>query len=180
MLSHSPLSKYIYLRILCVYTLCLYSLSHTHTHTHIISSVAQNLSWFFTYHNKTSAYGWVSPHELYFGKKLNLRYLRVIGSINFMHVPKVKWRKLDVKSEKCILVSYSDEQKGYKCYHPWTKQVRVSHNIVFNESVSWYFPSSTNPDNSIPISEERSARPKCLYKKKKKLELFKRVQSHFG
>ena len=51
----------------------------------------------------------MSPHELYFGKKLNLRYLRVIGSINFMHVPKVKWRKLDVKSENCILVSYFDE-----------------------------------------------------------------------
>ena len=59
--------------------------------------------------NQTFANGGVSPHELYFGKKLNLRYLRVIGSINFMHVPKVKWRKLDVKSEKCILVSYFDE-----------------------------------------------------------------------
>ena len=37
---------------LCLYTLCLYSLSlshtHTYTHAHIIYFVAQNLSWFFT------------------------------------------------------------------------------------------------------------------------------------
>ena len=68
--------------------------------------------------NQTFAKGGVSPHELYFGKKPNLGHLRVFDNIAYVHVPKEKRRKLDVKSEKCILVSYSDEQKGYKCYHP--------------------------------------------------------------
>ena len=46
-------------------------------------------------------------------------------------------RKLDTKAKKCILVSYSDEQKGYKCYNPQTKQARVSRDVVFDESASW-------------------------------------------
>ena len=71
-----------------------------------------------------------------------------------MHVPKEKRRKLDAKSEKCILVGYLDEQKDYKCYNPLTKHARVSRDVVFDESASWYFPSSTNLDNSIPISED--------------------------
>ena len=59
--------------------------------------------------NRASANGGVSPHELYFGKKPNRG---VFGSIAYVHVPKEKRRKLDTKSEKCILVGYSDEQKG--------------------------------------------------------------------
>ena len=57
-------------------------------------------------------------------------------------------------SEKCVLVGYSYEQKGYKCYNPQTKQVRVSRDVVFDESASWYLPSPPTLDNSIPISED--------------------------
>ena len=39
--------------------------------------------------NQTSANG-VSPHELYFGRKLNLAHLRVFRSIAYVHVPKEK------------------------------------------------------------------------------------------
>ena len=65
----------------------------------------------------------MSAHGQYFGRKPNLRHLRVFGSIVYVHVPKEKQGKLDAKAEKCILVNYSDEQKGYKCYNPHTKQV---------------------------------------------------------
>ena len=51
----------------------------------------------------------VSAHEPYFGRKPNLRHLRVFGSIKYVHVPKEKRRKMDAKDEKCGLVSYSDE-----------------------------------------------------------------------
>ena len=74
---------------------------------------------------------------MYFGKKPNLGHLRVFGSIAYVHVPKEKWRKLNTKSEKCILIGYSNEQKGYKSYNPRTKQARVSYNVVFDDSASW-------------------------------------------
>ena len=62
--------------------------------------------------------------------------MRVFGSITYVHVRKEKLRKLDAKAEKCILVGYSDKQKGYKCYNPRTKQARVSRDVVFDESAS--------------------------------------------
>ena len=103
----------------------------------------------------------VSAHELYFGTKPNLRHLRVFGSIAYVHVPKEKRRKLDAKAEKCILVGYSDEQKGYKCYNPRTKQACVSRDVVFDESASWLLPLTPKPD-PIRALTMRSARLKCL------------------
>jgi hypothetical protein len=88
----------------------------------------------------------VSAHERYFGTKPNLRHLRVFGSIVYVHIPKEKRKKLDAKAEKCILVGYSDEQKGYKCYNPQTKQACVSRDVVFDESTSWYLPSAPQPE----------------------------------
>ena len=70
-----------------------------------------------------------------------------------MHIPSEKRRKLDPKSEKCILVGYSHEQKHYKCYNPLTKQVRVSRDVMFDESASWYL-LSTPTRNSNPIIED--------------------------
>ena len=98
----------------------------------------------------------VSAHELYFGTKPNLQHLRVFGSIAYVHVPKEKRRKLDAKAEKCILVSYSDEQKGYKCYNPRTKQACVSRDVVFDESASWYLPPTPIPDSNPSSDDEVS------------------------
>ena len=95
----------------------------------------------------------VSAHELYFGTKPNLRPLRVFGRIAYVPVPKEKQRKLDAKAEKCILVGYWDEQKGYKCYNPHTGQARVSHDFVFDESALWYLPPTPNL-NSNPSSDD--------------------------
>ena len=51
----------------------------------------------------------MSPHELYFEKKLKLAHLRAFGSIAYVHVPKEKHRKLNGKAKKCIMVSYSNK-----------------------------------------------------------------------
>ena len=74
-----------------------------------------------------------------------------------MHVPKEKRRKLDAKAEKCILVGYLDEQKGYKCYNPRIKQACVSRDVVFDESASWYLPPTpdlnSNPSSADEVNE---------------------------
>ena len=71
-----------------------------------------------------------------------------------MHGPDEKRRKLDQKYEKCILVGYSQEQKGYKCYNSQTKQVQVSQDVVFDESASWYALPSPN---FIPMTEDETS-----------------------
>ena len=58
-----------------------------------------------------------SLHELYFEQKPSLAHLWVISSIAYVHMWDEKWKKLDEKFEKFILVGYSDEEKGYKCYN---------------------------------------------------------------
>ena len=63
----------------------------------------------------------VTPHEKYYGKKPDLSHVRIFGSIAYVHIPDEKRQKLDPKSEKCILVWYSLEQKGYKCFNPSTQ-----------------------------------------------------------
>ena len=55
----------------------------------------------------------MSLHELYFKWKPNLAHLQVFGNIVYVQMPHEKQKKLDAKSEKCILVGYSDEQKVY-------------------------------------------------------------------
>jgi hypothetical protein len=98
----------------------------------------------------------VSLYEQYFGTKPNLRHLRVFGRIAYVHIPKENRKKLDAKAEKCILVSYSDERNGYKCYNPQTKRACVSRDVVFDESASWYLPSLPQPDLTVSFDGEVS------------------------
>ena len=71
----------------------------------------------------TSGVHEVTPHKKYFGKKPDLSHTRIFGTIAYVHIPYEKRKKLDPELEKCILVGYSLEQKGYKCYNPSTQKV---------------------------------------------------------
>ena len=102
----------------------------------------------------------------------------MFGSIAYVHVPKEKRTKLDAKAEKCILVGYSDEQKGYECYNPRTKQARVSRDVVYDESTSWYLPP-TRTSTPIQVWMMMSVRPRCL-RMNLKSGPTKRVRFHFG
>ena len=80
----------------------------------------------------------VTPEEKFTGRKPDLAHLKVFGCITYVHVPDELRTKLDPKAKKCVFIGYSLEQKGYKCYNPVTRQVRVSRDVVFDEMASWY------------------------------------------
>ena len=64
----------------------------------------------------------------------------ILGTIT-LEVRKIVDRyhaKYGRKVEKCIFVGYSLEQKGYHCYNPNTREIRVNRDVVFNELRSWY------------------------------------------
>ena len=42
-------------------------------------------------------------------------------------------KKLDDKAVKCFFVGYSSESKDYRLYHPQTKRILVSYDVVFVE-----------------------------------------------
>jgi hypothetical protein len=85
----------------------------------------------------TTMHGMTSK-EKYNGRKPNLSHLKVFGCIAYVHVPHELQTKLDLKAEKCVFIGYSYEQKGYKCYNPVTREMRVSRDVVFDEMSSWY------------------------------------------
>jgi len=76
--------------------------------------------------------------EKYSGRKPDLSHLKVFGCIDYVHVLDELWTKLDSKVEKCVFIGYSLEQKGYRCYNPVTRKMRVSRDVVFDEMSSWY------------------------------------------
>ncbi|MCO5571782.1 hypothetical protein L7F22_025530 [Adiantum nelumboides] len=76
--------------------------------------------------------------EKFIGKKLDVSHFKVFGCIAYVHVPDELRTKLDPKVKKSIFIGYSIEQKGYKCYNPVTRQVRVSRDVVFDEMATWY------------------------------------------
>ena len=50
---------------------------------------------------------------------------------------------------KMILVGYSLEEKGYKCFNPSIMKLRVSRDVVFDESASWYSVDSAPSNHPI-------------------------------
>ena len=59
-------------------------------------------------------------------------------------MPVQQRRKLDDKAVKCVFVGYSSESKGYRLYHPQTKRILVSRDVVFVEDAVQPSLSCTN------------------------------------
>ena len=59
-----------------------------------------------------------TPFEVFHGYKPEISHLRIIGSMDFSHIPKYDRRKLDAKSIECVFVGYCEDQKAYKIFHP--------------------------------------------------------------
>ena len=49
---------------------------------------------------------------------------------------------------------HSLEKKGYKCYNPSTRKVRVSLDVVFDESASWYELGTTTISFNLESAEQ--------------------------
>ena len=81
----------------------------------------------------TKALQSITPYEAWHGTKPSVAHLRVFGCLAYALVPQQHRRKLDDKAVKCIFVGYSSESKGYRLYHPQTKRILVSRDVVFVE-----------------------------------------------
>jgi hypothetical protein len=55
--------------------------------------------------------------EVWYNYKPSLSFLKIFGSICFVHVPKIKRDKFDKKAMPGIFVGYSTVSKAYKVYH---------------------------------------------------------------
>ena len=68
--------------------------------------------------------------------------LKVFGCIAFVHVPNNNQSKLYRRAEKCVVIGYASNKKGYKCCNPQTRKIYVSMNVLFFENKSYFNKNS--------------------------------------
>ena len=94
---------------------------------------ATHAAVYFMNRTPTATIHGMTPVEKFTGKKPDLSHLKVFGCLAYAHIPNELRLKLDPKAKKCVFIGYSLEQKGYRCYNPLTREVRVSRDVVFDE-----------------------------------------------
>ena len=62
----------------------------------------------------------------------------VFGCVAFVHLHKRQRNKLTPRALRCVFLGYAAYQKGYRCYHPSSKRMFVTMDVVFHED-SMYF-----------------------------------------
>ena len=75
-----------------------------------------------------------TPYERWYGKKPNLKHLKVFGCTAYAHIPDSQRQKLDKKAEKLRFVGYSIKSKGYRLLDEKTNNIVVRRDVVFNET----------------------------------------------
>ena len=100
-----------------------------------------------------------TPTELFYGKKPLISHLRVFGSSAFAHIPKGTRTKLDPRAEQCVLLSFDEAAKAYRCYRSSTRKVFISRDLLIDEAAPPK-PSSTSitpPTTSVDFTPAPTA-----------------------
>ena len=61
-----------------------------------------------------------------------------------MHLHKPLRNKLEPRALRCVFVGYALHQKGYRCYHPPSRKIYVTLDVVFHEK-DMYYSTSESP-----------------------------------
>lgn len=64
----------------------------------------------------------------------------VFGCVAFVHLHKHQRNKLTPRALRCVFLGYAAYQKGYRCFHPPSKRMFVTMDVIFHED-SMYFSS---------------------------------------
>ena len=85
----------------------------------------------------SSAVGFKTPFEAWYGIIPFLNILKVFGCLCFTHVPHIKGDKLDERALPEIFIQYSLTSKPYNIYQPQNGKIIVSRDIHFIEEEEW-------------------------------------------
>lgn len=105
----------------------------------------------------TRAVNGMTPLEAWSGFKPSVKHLKIFGSICYAHIPDVKRDKLDEKAEKCILIGYSSQSKGYRVFNIKTRKVFVSRDVKVDEDAYWDWNDSQVQERPAKVIEDKSS-----------------------
>ncbi|UYV63669.1 hypothetical protein LAZ67_2005275 [Cordylochernes scorpioides] len=80
-----------------------------------------------------SALGDKVTDELWSSRKPSVRHLKAFGCLAYSHIPTERRKKLDNRANRCILVGYSSQTKGYRLWCPETQHVIQAKHVKFDE-----------------------------------------------
>ena len=75
----------------------------------------------------------LTPYQLWFGKKPNLKHIRTFRCMMYSHVPEGERRKLDKKAHKLWFVGNTESTENYKLCDEVKRRCFVRHDVIFNE-----------------------------------------------
>ena len=84
----------------------------------------------------------ITPYELWFGAKPDVKHLRVWGctAYSFIHPTKRTDKKWSPRAEKLMFIDYTQTTKQYPLYNPMTKKLSHSRDVVFHEDTFYFRP----------------------------------------
>ncbi|WVZ80637.1 hypothetical protein U9M48_028096 [Paspalum notatum var. saurae] len=84
------------------------------------------------------------PLEHLCGKAPDYSNLHLFGCVCYVLLAPRERTKLTAQSVECVFLRYSAEHKGYRCWDPVDRHMRISRDVVFDESRPFYPRPSSN------------------------------------
>ncbi|GJX16970.1 retrovirus-related pol polyprotein from transposon TNT 1-94 [Tanacetum coccineum] len=112
----------------------------------------QNRSIIHTRHNKT-------PYELLCGRKPNVEYFHVFGSLCYLTNDRDDLGKMKPKANIGVFIGYSETSRGFRIYNRRTKKIMETINVKFDELTAMASKHDYSPSTSSIIVDEHEAPP---------------------
>ncbi|KAL0461885.1 UNVERIFIED_CONTAM: hypothetical protein Slati_0076100 [Sesamum latifolium] len=77
---------------------------------------------------------------------------QVFDCVAFVHLHRHLRNKLEPRALQCVFVGYGLHQKGYRCYHPPSRKLYVTRDVVFHED-KMYYSTPESPIQGEMINE---------------------------